>query len=78
MKAKPRLQYRLQDTGAARNMKHLLRKLQALNIPKKEAMCAFVRIKRPPQINWSIHDATVYPGYQIRSFRIYVSLLGLT
>lgn len=47
MKAKPRLQYRLQDTGAARNKKHLLRKLQALNRPKKEVMCVFVRIEWP-------------------------------
>lgn len=47
MKAKPRLQYRLQDTGAARNMKLLVRKLQALNIPKKEVMYVFVRLERP-------------------------------
>lgn len=40
LKAKLRLQYRLQDAGAARNMKHLLRKLQALNATKKEGICA--------------------------------------
>lgn len=38
MKAKPNLQFRLQGAGAARNMKHLLRKLQPLKTPKKEAM----------------------------------------
>lgn len=58
MKAKLNLQFRLQDAGAARNMKHLLKKkLQPLKTPKKEAMCGLgCRV----QIHWSLHDDTTY------------------
>lgn len=53
MKAKPNLQLRLQGAGAARNMKHLLRKTSATE-NTQERGCVWFRMQgpNPLELTW--------------------------
>lgn len=73
MKAKPNLQFRLQDAGAARNMKHLLKKTSATENTQERSHVWFrMQGPNPLELTWWYH----VPGCQIWSFKVYVSLPG--